>query len=152
MQMKTHVAKTVEEVKARYDAEVKKILSDPQLLAWILKYTVREFYDYDIPDIIDCIEGKPEVACHPVYSGVVPPAVYTHPVENMSTEDIELNAQRVTYDIRFKVRVPQLGFMGMIINVEAQNKFYENYDLVTRGVFYCARMLSTQVRNEESAV
>lgn len=47
--------------------------------------------------------------------------------------------------------MPDTETVGMIINVEAQNKFYENYDLVTRGVFYCARMLSTQIRNEESA-
>ena len=148
MQIKTNVAKVVEEVdtKARYDAAVKKVLSDPQILAWILKYTVREFEDYTIPDIMACIEGKPEVASSPLHSGV-----YTHEIEGLSTEVTENEAPRVTYDIRFQVRVPGQGSVGMIINVEAQNKFFETYDLVTRGVFYCARMLSTQVRNEESA-
>ena len=148
MQIKTNIAKTVEEVdtKARYDAAVKKVLSDPQILAWILKYTVTEFKEYGISDIMACIEGEPEVATHPVHSGF-----YTHPVEGMPTENVELTAQRASYDIRFRVKVPGQGFAGMIINVEAQNKFYESYDLVTRGVFYCARMLSTQVRNEESA-
>lgn len=148
MLIKTNIAKVVEEVdtKARYDAAVKKVLSDPQILAWILKYTVKEFSEYNISDIMACIEGEPEVASYPVH-----PGFYTKPVENMSTEDAEPAEQRVTYDIRFKVRVPRQGSVGMIINVEAQNKFYKNYDLVTRGVFYCARMLSTQVRNEESA-
>lgn len=93
-----------------------------------------------------CIEGEPEVATRPVH-----PGYYAAPVGSMATEAIELTAQKVTYDIRFRVRVPGAGSVGMIINVEAQNKFYENYDLVTRGVFYCARMLSTQIRNEESA-
>ena len=48
MQIKTNIAKTVEEAgtKARYDAAVKKVLSDPQILAWILKYTVKEFSEY----------------------------------------------------------------------------------------------------------
>ena len=148
MQIKTNIAKTVEEVdtKARYDAAVKKVLSDPQILAWILKYTVKEFVDYGISDIMACIEGEPEVSSHPVH-----PGIYTHAVEGMSTEDTDINLQRVTYDIRFHVRVPGQGSVGMIINVEAQNKFYESYDLITRGVFYCARMLSAQVRNEESA-
>ena len=61
MQIKTNIAKAVEEVsnKAKYDNEVKKILSDPQILAWILKYTVEEFKEYDIPEIISCIEGAP---------------------------------------------------------------------------------------------
>lgn len=148
MLIKTNIAKAVEEVdtKARYDAEVKKILCDPQILAWILKYTVEEFKNYNIPEIMACLEGEPEVSVHPVH-----PGNYTQPVENMETESAELAAQRVTYDICFQVRVPGEGSVGMIINVEAQNKFYESYDLVTRGVFYCARLLSTQVRNEESA-
>lgn len=148
MQIKSNIVKAVEEVshKAQYDAEVKKILSDPQILAWILKYTVKEFKGYAVSEIISCFEGKPQVAEYPVH-----PGYYTASVETMPTEETELTAQRVTYDIRFKVRVPGQGSVGMIINVEAQNKFYENYDLVTRGIFYCARMLSTQVRNEESA-
>ena len=140
MKQKTNIAKTVEEadIMARYDAEVKKILSDPQILAWILKYTVKEFKKYDISDIMASLEGKPEVAVHPLQPQAVPPEFYTKPLEGMATEDTELGARRVTYDIRFKVRVPGQGTVGMIINVEAQNKFYEDYDLVTRGVFYCA--------------
>ena len=147
MQIESNIAKTVEEVgnKARYDAEVKKVLSDPQILAWILKYTMREFNNYSIPEIIACIDGKPEVATHPVH-----PGHYTAPVERSFTEVTELAANKVTYDICFKVTVPMLGSCGMIINVEAQNKFHETYDLVSRGIFYCARLLSTQVRNEES--
>lgn len=54
MHINTNIAKVIEEVdtKARYDAEIKKILSDPQILSWILKYTVREFNAYAIPDIM----------------------------------------------------------------------------------------------------
>lgn len=149
MQIPTNIAKTLEEVdyKARYDTEVKKVLSDPQILAWILKYTVREFKEYTIPNIMECIVGRPEVA-----TAAVHPGHYAAPVDGMSTEAVEVSARKVTYDIRFRVKVPGLGAVGMIINVEAQNKFYETYDLVTRGVFYCARMLSTQIRNEEAAV
>lgn len=56
MQMKTNIAKVVEEVdtKARYDAAVKKVISDPQILGWILKYTVKEFSEYTISDIMAC--------------------------------------------------------------------------------------------------
>ncbi len=148
MQIKSHIVKAVEDAdyKVRYDTEVKKILSDPQILAWILKYTVREFAEYTIAEIILCIEGEAEVATHAVH-----PGYYVAPIEGDATESAETVARRVTYDIRFKVRVPEQGLSAMIINVEAQNKFYENYDLVTRGVFYCARMLSGQVHNEESA-
>ena len=148
MLIKTNIVKITEEAdaKIRYDAAVKKVLSDPQILAWILQYTVREFKDYNILDIMACIEGKPEIAVSPVH-----PGAYTNAVEGLSTEDADIHLQRVTYDIRFHVRIPEQGTVGMIINVEAQNKFYEKYDLVTRGIFYCARLLSSQVRNEESA-
>ncbi len=148
MQIESNIAKTVEEIgnKAKYDTEVRKVLSDPQILAWILKYTMREFSSCSIPEIMACIEGKPEVATHPVH-----PGHYTSPIESSSTEVTELASHKVTYDICFKVKVPTVGSCGMIINVEAQNKFHESYDLVSRGVFYCARLLSTQIRNEESA-
>ena len=124
MRIKSHVAKAIERAayKDQYDTEVKKVLSNPQILSWILKYTGKEFAKYSIDEIILCIEGEAEVA-----------------------------AQRVTFDIRFNVRVPEQGLAEMIINVEAQNKFYESYDLVSRGIFYCARMLSGQVHNGESA-
>ena len=146
MQIKTNIAKVMEETgdKIKYDNEVKKVLSDPQILAWILKYSVREFEEYSIRKIMECIDGKPEVAVHPVH-----PEHFTAPLEGMPTEETEISARKVTYDIRFRVTVPGEGTVGMIINVEAQNKFHESYDLVSRGVFYCARMLSTQVRNEE---
>lgn len=39
----------------------------------------------------------------------------------------------------------------MIINVEAQKKFNPGYSLVTRGIFYCARLLSAQMGNVISA-
>ncbi|MBQ2282750.1 MAG: hypothetical protein II250_01080, partial [Agathobacter sp.] len=32
----------------------------------------------------------------------------------------------------------------MIINVEAQNDFYPGYPIVKRGIYYCARMISSQ--------
>ena len=36
----------------------------------------------------------------------------------------------------------------LIINVEGQKKFDPGYDIVTRGIFYCARMLSAQKDTE----
>ena len=36
----------------------------------------------------------------------------------------------------------------LIINVEAQKDYYPGYQIPTRGVFYCARMISSQVGTE----
>ncbi len=59
------------------------------------------FEKYTISDIIACIEGEPEVATSSVHYGT-----YTHELEGLPTEVTENEAQRVTYDIRFRVRVP----------------------------------------------
>lgn len=40
---------------AAYDTNVKFLLADKQILARILKYTIKEFRDMDIQDIISCI-------------------------------------------------------------------------------------------------
>jgi len=50
---------TANYLKMRYDAVVKKILSDKQILAMILKCTVKEFEQSTREEIIACIEGNP---------------------------------------------------------------------------------------------
>lgn len=140
---KSHLA-TVLEVeghKARYDAEVKKILSDRTILAWILKYTVSEFENFTIEEIRASIEGEPEVSAVPVYPGRKP----SEAVTGSAVEDAVPNEGKITYDIRFYVITPGGKRVKLYINVEAQKKYYAGYDLVTRAVFYCARMLSAQM-------
>ena len=132
--------------KSRYDAEIKKILSDKQILAWILKYTVKEFKQYSIKQIIPCIEGVPEIG-----TCKVRPGHDSEVIDGMNTEDAVPGEGRVTYDIRFRVVLPEGEQIGMIINVEAQKSYYPGYDIVTRGVFYCARLLSAQMGNDISA-
>lgn len=53
-----HVVDIAEE-KARYDAEVKNVLSDKIILAWITSRTVEEFAGMTIEQIVFCIEGTP---------------------------------------------------------------------------------------------
>ena len=51
----------------------------------------------------------------------------------------------ITYDIQFCAVVPGSDeVVQMIINVEAQNDFYPGYPLIKRGIYYCARMISSQ--------
>ena len=148
MKINTNISNVVERNAdmSKYDVEVKKVLSDPQILAWILKYTTEELKNYSIECIISCIEGKPEVG-----SRYVSPRHYTKSVEGMNTEDGVQAEGKVIYDIRFRVILPMGDHIGMIINVEAQKAPNPGYDIVTRGVFYCARMLSGQMGNDISA-
>lgn len=53
-----------------YDIHAKALLADRQVLSWILKYTVREFRDMDIPDIMGCIGDDITVGGIPVDPGL----------------------------------------------------------------------------------
>lgn len=146
----THISRAIElsDTKAKYDAEVKSMLSDKIILAWILKYTVRELQDYDIDTIKDCIEGEPEISKVPVYPG----RSGSSKIIGSNTEDKVVNEGEIRYDIRFFVILPYALPDGrrrkLLINVEAQKEYYTGYTLVTRGVFYGARMLSSQIDTE----
>ena len=46
--------------KVQYDTQCKRVLSQKQILAWILKRTVKEFTDLPVRRIIPYIEGTPK--------------------------------------------------------------------------------------------
>lgn len=54
--------------KAKYDSYIKNILSNKSILAWILKFTTDEFRDFDIVEIVECIEN-PEIGSAAVNPG-----------------------------------------------------------------------------------
>jgi len=66
----------------------------------------------------------------------------------MSNEDKVPGEGEITYDIRFYAITKDDKHIKIIINVEAQKNYYPGYDLVTRAMFYCARMLSAQLDTE----
>lgn len=84
MQLNTPIAGAMEASygKEQYDAQVKKMLSDKQILAWILKYTTAEFKDYPIAEIIEAIEGTPEIGTVPINPGTVTVRTFTVTIRN----------------------------------------------------------------------
>ncbi|MBQ4284439.1 MAG: hypothetical protein IJB96_11000 [Lachnospira sp.] len=133
--------------KAQYDEHAKNLLSNKPILAWILKSTIKDFMDLSIKEIINLIEGEPQVGIVPVDPGLTNAPKIT----GLSAENNTQHEGKVTYDIRFFVYTPQKDWLiKLIINVEAQKKFNPSYDLTTRGVFYGARMLSAQYNTEFS--
>ena len=66
-------------------------------------------------------------------------------IAGMVTEDVGINEGKITYDIRYRATAPSGdGFIELIINVEAQNRYNPGYPLVKRGIYYCSRMISKQ--------
>ena len=53
--MQTNLSQSIDitENKAKYDESVKELFADKQVLAWILKYTLEEFGDDEIPEIMN---------------------------------------------------------------------------------------------------
>ena len=127
--------------KARYDTEAKRLLSDKQILARILKETVSEFAGCSFQQIMDSIEGEPEIST----VSVMPGKTNMPLVGGMAQEDKVVNEGQVTFDIRFRAVTPEKEHVKLILNVEAQQSFTPGYDIVTRAVYYCARLLSSQM-------
>lgn len=135
----------VTDTEASYDSACKKLLSNKQILAWILKGTVQEFKDCEIREIAEkYIEGMPEVA-----KVLVHPGETNANITGMNNEDTVFKEGRITYDIRFQAVYPKSGeLISLFINIEAQKDFYPGYSIIKRGIFYCSRMISAQYSTE----
>ena len=131
--------------KAQYDAEVKNVLSDKNILAWIMSRVTDEFHGMPIEDIVPCIEGEPLIS--KVY---VAPGKTNESIVGRDTQDKVPNEGEARFDILFHAITPTKDRIKIIINVEAQKDFYPGYDLVTRGIYYGARMISSQKEREFS--
>lgn len=133
--------------KVQYDAQCKKVLSHKVILAWILKYTMEEFREFSIEEIAGAIEEKPEISAVQVNPG----GKAAERISGSQNESKEPGEGEIYYDIRFCAYVPQTkkGFR-MLVNVEAQRAFYSGYEIVTRGIYYASRMISTQLGTEFS--
>lgn len=147
MERRTHLSQNLEktEFAAKYDAAAKKLVSNKQILARIVKGTVKEFKDYSIEEIIAEIEAEPEVSKRELYPGKKNDlgAIY-----GMNPESAIPGEGKVTYDIYFYVFTRDKKRLKIIINIELQKEYYVGYHFGSRGVFYCARMLSEQLDKE----
>lgn len=139
-----YISNTIDSAKDKiqYDEHVRQILKDKGILAYILKYAVKEFKDYSIDDAKAAIDGEPEVAIR----SVSPEAVST--LENESKIPGE---GKMYFDILFYAVTNDGYRQKMYINIEAQKSFYPGYDLVTRGIVYPARLISQQMDVEYTA-
>jgi hypothetical protein len=135
------------EGREQYDDIVKVLLSDPQVLAWILRGTTTEFSAMSVADIIPCID-EPSVSKVAVNPGLTNGNQSF--ITGLPQESKIKNEGICYYDVRFFARNPLRtekdvsGKYRLIIDLEAQRKEEPGYDIVTRGIFYGGRMLSEQ--------
>lgn len=127
--------------KKAYDEACKRVLSEREIMAHILKSCTEEFKDCSLLDIAwRYIQGEPSISRIAVEPETISPRI-----ESEQTEDKSGAEGTVYYDIRFHAIAPVDGKMiQLIINLEAQNDFNPGYPLLKRAVYYCGRMISSQ--------
>lgn len=129
------------DILAMYNDYCKELLSSKQILSRILKAVTDEFKEVPTSAIIDCIEGTPEISKQPVFGT----SLKNEKIIGSDTADSKPNEGTTTYDVKFITFAPTAtSYVKMYMNIEAQKKYHTSYPLTTRGIYYCARMLSSQ--------
>ena len=144
--IKTILARDIEteNLDIRYDMSVKRVLGNIPLLAPITKYTVKELKDFSIPMIEQCIDAD-SIQIGQVF---VEPGLTNRKIVNDELESKVPGEGRTIFDIRFTITLPDGSRTKIIINIEAQQKSNPGYNLLHRGIFYAARLISAQLSVE----
>ena len=132
------------DIKAQYDGHAKKLFKYKPILARILKNVTEEFAPYDVETIESFIEQNVKVSQVEVDPG-------GKKIFGKDTESNIPDEGKVYFDILFDAYKPNIPDDKIIVDVEAQKKYDPGYDLVPRGIFYCARILSQEYNVEFSA-
>ena len=146
-QENTHLSQAVVAAQdAAYDTNVKFLLADKQILARILKYTIKEFQNMDIHDIISCISDDIGVSSIPLEPGLT----NLGRVKGDNTEGSVPGEGSIFFDIRFSAYSGETE-MKFIVDLEAQRLTGHSslgYYLENRIIYYIARMISAQKNTE----
>ncbi len=150
--IETNLAQTVNatnDAGAAYDTNVKHLLADKQILSRILKYTVDEFREMDIEDILGCIGDDIEIGARPVDAGLS----NLGRVKGTVTEDNVPGEGIIYYDIRFTAYQKEKE-MKILINIEAQKQtefFHSDFDHLkkVRSIWICMDSEETEDSIEE---
>lgn len=127
-----------EEGKTQYDKAAKLLLRNPQTIAWIVKYTIKEFADMSIEEIKRGIQN--------VYTDIPLDPGLTNTVNQVlgqNTEDYVPGEGRIVYDY-LNLVIAMIFSMRVDVNVEVNNGTDSPKVLFPRSVYYSSRMISSQ--------
>ena len=149
----TYISKTLSALGdgvAKVDEKIKALLADKQILARILKYSVEEFKEYDILEIINRIE-EVKILEVPVDAGLSYKSKNEFgKISGSNTEDNVPGEGVIYYDIRFNVTKGKKR-IKVLINIEAQATTSVSrlgYHIENRMTYYLSRMISAQKEQE----
>ena len=133
------------DLKAQYDARVKRLVGHKRVLAQILIKTVDEFKGMNPKTVANCIEGTPYISTVPVEPGLTNAVLDKNGqrIVGFNTESQEINEGLARFDIVFYVRMRD-GISQIIVNIEAQKNKPVTYKILNRAIFYVSRLISSQ--------
>ena len=135
---------------AQYDAGMKNLMSNKEIIVPLLQMTVPEFKDCSQEEIVQYLDLS-SITKDDFVSDI--PDIKSDP--KISKEDSELSSlteKLVRFDVRFRVRNPKLSSkticVSLHIGLEAQLTYRPkrpSYPILKRAVYYVARDLSSQL-------
>ena len=145
--MKTEAAAMIScyDNKKKYDMYCKKLLSNKQILAYVMKGCIPVYADIPLEDIPSYIEMSSINTADCEY-------IDDHQVE---VTDEAIPGAQIKYDIQFEATIPMKQKKAdkstpadkkvrMIINLESQAKDDPGYPLIKRALYYCSRLMARQ--------
>lgn len=146
--MKIEFSNSSLEEQKLYDASCKKILSYKPILAFILKHCISDFSTCSVEEItnnyIEQVEVS-KVSIDPDRTNANNEATFVaQKIAGLNIEDSSITEGKIFYDIRFFAITPKKEPVKLIINIEAQTTERLSYSILTRGVYYACRLISSQ--------
>lgn len=127
----------------RLDRYIKTIMVQKPILACILKETVAECQSMTIEEIMDCIAPNPIITrCGSKEAKAALKAL------QLSQENLTADGEHSIFDILTVLFIPGNDPIKIFLNIELQKNDKPGYDIPTRGIFHCARIISSQLGTE----
>ena len=125
--METVIQNTITNHKIMLDQHCKAIVGNQEMLARMIHEFVREARHLSVNEIMEIIKDE-------------------HRFKWLNNENMIPNYGTVKFDMFCCVDLPQLNGTNkrIYLNIEIQNNIHPGYSLVTRGIAYVLRILTTQ--------
>ena len=129
--METVIQNTITNHKIMLDQHCKAIVGNQEMLARMIHEFVREARHLSVKEIMKIIKDEQRFRC-------------------LNNENMIPSYGTVKFDMLCCIDLPQLNGTNkrIYLNVEIQNNIHPGYPLVTRGIAYVLRILTTQLGRE----
>ena len=140
-----HAVMNMEIGKTKYDQTMKELLSDRQVLAWILKRFVPEYQDCELEDI-----EKKYIQSETIMVSKIGVEQGSETIQGIRNEDTVQGEATVFYDVLFHVWYPGMNGkqIGMYLNLEAQSDYYPGYPHRAKRNLLCSQAIDSTVKKD----